>query len=427
MITWIKKIFFEKTTRFSGIWLTGWFFFLLSSCSPPEEHYTVIVSLDGFRWDYPQIYNTPTLNLMKREGVSAIMTPSFPSATYPNHYAMATGLYPDHNGIINNVFWDKSDLCSYNMKDSTTRNNPRYYLGDPIWSTAKRQGLRTACLYWIGSDVPIKNSYPDYHLNWMERPHMPFEKRIEKVLSLLRMPSKQRPRLIMLYLEEPDDKGHHYGPYSKEVAQSVHYVDSLTGVLWKGIKQLPFGHKINFIVLSDHGMTEIKRDKIIYLDDYVKEEWIEKAAGHTPTSIYTHNHFRDSVYEALKKAPHLYVWKKEAIPSSLHYGENPYIGDILAVPELGWRLSETFRPYNLKGKKTIVDNLALKLKGEHGYFPWLKDMQVVFRACGPDFKQNYQAQKFENVNIYYLLCHLLNIDASPNDGNLKKIENMLAE
>ena len=120
-----------------------------------RDNYTVIVSLDAFRWDYPQIHYTPCLDEMAREGVQAVMLPSYPASTFPNHYTLATGLVPDHNGIVNNTFWDVVNQRAYSMGDSLTRNNPSYYLGEPIWITAQKQGIKTGNVYWVGSDISL--------------------------------------------------------------------------------------------------------------------------------------------------------------------------------------------------------------------------------------------------------------------------------
>ena len=123
------------------------FFIFTLAAQDKAPHYTVIVSLDAFRWDYPEMYDTPNLNQMAREGVKATMLPSYPASTFPNHYTLATGLVPDHNGIINNTFWDVKRHRQYSMGDPATRNNPDYYLGEPIWITAQKQGVKTGNIY----------------------------------------------------------------------------------------------------------------------------------------------------------------------------------------------------------------------------------------------------------------------------------------
>ena len=127
-----------------------------------QENYTVIVSCDGLRWDYLETFDVPFMDKMADQGVKAVMMPSFPSKTFPNHYTLATGLYPDHHGIISNTFWDRENQVQYSMGDRKISGNPDYYGGEPIWLTAKRQGLNTACIFWVGSDVKIDGEYATY-------------------------------------------------------------------------------------------------------------------------------------------------------------------------------------------------------------------------------------------------------------------------
>lgn len=375
----------------------------------PKQHYTIIVSLDGFRWDYPAMYNTPNLDRMGQEGVKAVMLPSYPASTFPNHYTIATGLVPAHNGIINNSFWDVKNKCHYSMGDSATRNNPGYYLGEPIWVTAQKQGLKTANMYWVGSDIAIKGTHPTYYRMWTANPRLSFEQRIDTVLTWLQKPEEDRPRLTMLYFEEPDGSGHHNGPCSKETGVVVEYVDSLIGVLRNRIESFPFAGDINLIVTSDHGMIEISPERVVNMNQYLKPEWCEVIEGRTPTSIFSKAGYRDSIYNALKEVAHIHVWKKEEIPAELMYNDSDRIGDIVVAPEPGWQFTD----------------IARSTKGAHGYFPQTPEMQVIFRAIGPDFKKGYTSTGFVNVDIYPLLSYLLQIVPEKTDGQFERIKGIL--
>ena len=139
---------------------------VLFSCAPKNDTYTVIVSLDAFRWDYPDLFETPGLNDIASEGLRGVLMPSYPASTFPNHYTIATGLVPDHHGIVNSAFWDEKTQKIYSMGDSLTRYNPEYYLGEPIWVTAEKAGVKTASIYWVASDVNIQNTLPTYTYPW---------------------------------------------------------------------------------------------------------------------------------------------------------------------------------------------------------------------------------------------------------------------
>jgi Uncharacterized proteins of the AP superfamily len=382
------------------------------SIAAQSNNYTIIVSLDGFRWDYPQLYSTPNLNKIAKNGVHASsMKPSYPASTFPNHYALATGLYPDHHGIVNNSFWDKSRGVRYFIGDSITHDNPAFYLGEPIWITAQKQGLITGNVYWVGSDVAIQNTHPTYYKRYSKKPLIPFEARVDTVISWLKMKKENRPRLIMLYFHEPDEQGHYFGPSSHEVAKVVHQLDSLMGDLMNKIKALPLASKINLIITADHGMTNISPERFIRMQDYVPARWVDRADGANPTSIFTKNGCRDSVLMALKNVAHIKAYKKEEMPASLHYGTSERIGDVVVCPDCGWQFGEKPSPN----------------KGAHGYDPANPDMQAIFYACGPDFKKGYEAKTFENVDVYSLLSYLLGIKPAKTDGSLNGVKDMLTK
>ena len=269
-----------------------------------EQNYTVIVSLDGFRHDYPQMYETPNLDLMAQRGVIAVMKPSYPASTFPNHYTLATGLVPDHHGIVNNRFWVEEKGKEFTMGDTEMRYNPEYFGGEPIWITAQKQGVITGNLYWVGSDVAVKDTYPTYYKMYNANPRLTFEERIDTVVAWLNKPVELRPRLIMMYIEEPDGAGHRSGPDSDEVGTVVAYLDSLMGNMINKISQLPVSDKVNIIITSDHGMTRIdNKNRFVKSDDVIKPHWCKRIIGSSPTSVFTNEGYRDSVINAVNQYP----------------------------------------------------------------------------------------------------------------------------
>ena len=386
---------------------------ILSQClyaSAASDNYTVIVSLDGCRWDYPEMYHTPFFDALGRDGVKAVMMPSFPSKTFPNHYTLATGLYPDHHGIVANSFWDLKRNRRYSLGIDSTRNDISYYKGEPIWVTAQKQGLSTATVYWVGSDIPILNTYPTYFLDYRKN-RLNFSQRIQRVVDLLQLPQAKRPRLIMAYFEEPDHNGHTFGPQAPETRQVVQSLDSLLSVMWSRIKALPIGSKVNLIITSDHGMAALSPERFIDITKVLKPAWYRHIEGELPALIYAAPHCSDSIMAALSSLDHIKYWKKSNVPAYLHYGSNPNIGDIVVLPDIGW----------------IIDTKKVTSHGNHGFDPSLSDLQVMFRAAGPSFKHGYvKPDKFRNVDIYVLLAHLLGITPSPTDGNLADVADLLA-
>ncbi|MCQ2182284.1 MAG: ectonucleotide pyrophosphatase/phosphodiesterase [Bacteroidales bacterium] len=375
-----------------------------------DGNYVVVVSLDAFRWDYPKIHGTPSLDLIAEEGVDAVMMPSYPASTFPNHYTIATGLVPDHHGIVNSQFWDEATGVEYSMGEINSRNDAQYYSGEPIWTTAEKQGLKTASIYWVGSDIPIGGSLPTYYRYWYDEPRLTYPERVDETLRLLRLPKRNRPRLIMTYFDEPDMAGHHSGPESEGCREMVQYMDSLMGVLYSGIKKLPYAGKVNLIVTSDHGMTDISADRVVAIGDYLKPEWYNHIESTTPTNIYSKPEFHDTILKALEGIEHISVWEKGNVPAELVYGTNSHEGDIIVSPDLGWQF-------------TFEDR---GIPGAHGYSPLEPDMQVMFRACGPDFKENFVAEdKFVNVDIYPLIAKILKIEPKETDGKIERVQGLL--
>jgi predicted AlkP superfamily pyrophosphatase or phosphodiesterase len=390
---------------------------LLLTVTACHRNYTVIVSLDGNRWDYPDLYRMPFFDSLAAVGVKAVMEPSFPASTFPNHYTMATGCVPDHNGIVNNTFRDPEDGSHYAMNDSSKRFDPKYYLKEPVWITAQKQGVKTANIYWLGGDIAIQGQYPTYYRHWNEQPHWTFEQRVDEAVRLMSLPRKERPRLLMVYFDEPDHTGHVSGPISAETGEMTHSMDSLMHAFYLRLMKLPHARRINFILAGDHGMTDISPDRFVSWAEALDESWIEDLAGSTPTNVYCKEGCVDTAYQALSRIPHLNVYRHGEVPDSLNYGHSDRTGDLIVAPDLGWQ-------FNFAPSRSL---------GAHGFAPQQSDMLVAFRAVGPDFKKGYEAlpyqagkqAAFKNIDLYPMLCKLLGIKPAPVDGDLHRIKQIL--
>lgn len=374
------------------------------------EHRTVIISLDGCRWDYPLMYATPNLDEIGKTGVSGIMQPSFPSLTFPNHYTLATGLVPDHHGIIGNTFYDKESGLTFSLGNKQTKQDPRFWGGEPIWITAKKQGKRVGVVYWPGSDVAIQGTYPDYYFDYEKKPLLTFTERIAEIEHMLKMPEDKRPQLIMAYFDEPDHSGHSFGPESKQTRKAIETLDCLIGQLWNDIKRMPDAGDINLIITSDHGMGRNSKQRIIHVKDYLDKNWYEKVTYGFPTMIAPKKGCEAKILKALQNVPHLSAYKKTEVPKYLNYGTNKNIDGIVVITDIGFVTGEGDRVLN----------------GNHGFDPTYGDMNVIFRAVGPDFKSGYTKEEtFKNVNVYPLLNHLLGTTPAPCDGNVDEVKDLL--
>ncbi|MEG2101019.1 MAG: ectonucleotide pyrophosphatase/phosphodiesterase [Flavobacterium sp.] len=373
-----------------------------------KDNYVVLVSMDGFRWDYAKQFKLQNLKKIAAEGVHAkSMKPSYPSKTFPNHYSIVTGLYPDHHGIINNVFYDAALNESFSLS-SDAKTDSRYYGGNPIWNLAEQQGVKTASFFWPGSDIDKRN--PSYFKKYDSK--IPYGARIDTVLKWLQLPEKQRPHLVTLYFDEPDHTGHNFGPLSAETKKAVIKMDSIMGALSHRIDQLEIGKKINLIIVSDHGMANISNDKKVAVLDYLKPEWLGyKAVVNPIMSLQAKAGCQDSIAKALKKVPYIKFWKSTEVPKRLHYGTNPRVHDFVIEAKKGYSLVSK-ESQNIKG-------------GTHGYDNNEKDMHAIFYAKGPAFKVDKTVKTFQNVSVYPLIAHILGLQIGEIDGKFSDVKSML--
>jgi len=385
---------------------------LFTSCKRNnEEPYVVILSMDAFRWDYPDKVPTPNLDYIAKHGVKAkSLKPCFPTKTFPNHYSMATGLFPDNHGIVQNSFYDEEMDSYYYISNRDAVENPEFYGGEPIWVTAEKQGVTSASFYWVGSEAPIMGIQPTY---WKRYDHdFPFEDRLDTVIKWLQLPEDIRPHLIMWYMHEPDAVGHDFGPDSDSTMSMIMYLDSLLGVFLNKLEQLPIKDQLNFIVTSDHGMCSTNEERVVIIGDYVDSEWFEEIEGYNPNFLLkVKDGYLDTAYSILSNIEHIQAWKHDEVPEYLNYGHNPRTMDIVIVADSSWTVE--WKERNSYGL------------GAHGYDNTNSDMHAIFYALGPVFKENYKHPGFENIDLYPLMAYILNLQATEVDGSLENVEEMI--
>ena len=375
------------------------------------RNYTVVLSLDGFRFDYQDIANTPTLDSIQRNGVKAAgLQPVFPSLTFTNHYTIATGLYAENHGIVANSFYDRQSRKYYDIYDKKTTSDGYFYQGEPIWVTAESQRIRSAVSMWVGANVSIKGYQPSYCAAYDGL--VPYKARIDSVISWLKLPYNQRPHLAMCYLEEVDNVGHSKGPDSPEIVNSIQLADSLVGYFVSQLKTLSFCDSINFIILSDHGMAPISEEKSVNIEPFIKTDWIDTVSYSPAISlIYCKKECVDSVCLALKNVEGVSVVKRSDIDTAFHYSANNRIGDVIVLADSGMCMK-------YKDKRTLPG-------GMHGFDNRNVLMNGIFYAIGPDFKNGFVAPQLYNTDVYGLLCRLLEIAPAHSDGQFERIECVL--
>jgi predicted AlkP superfamily pyrophosphatase or phosphodiesterase len=399
-------------------------FFCLSSLAQKPikdlKPTVILISLDGFRYDYLDKFNPPTLKKLAKEGVRAKwMIPSFPTKTFPNHYTIATGLYPSHNGIVENNVYDFGEVFSMSKREEV--QNPRWWLGEPIWVTAEKQGQIAASYFFVGSETLIEGEQPTFWRTYNSK--VPPEMRVDKALGWLDLPVEKRPTLITLYFSDTDDTGHEFSPDAEETRYAALNDDRYIERLMNGLKARKIDKKVNVIIVSDHGMASVNLKNATFLDDFFDFEVTTERILWTNeiVQIFPKSGMEDAIYSKINNLPHTTCWKKADIPARLHYQDSPRIAPIVCSSEEGW-MTTSHKRYDDFIKDVEDIN---QLRGAHGYDNRYQSMQATFIAHGAAFKKGFVAEPFENVQVYNLICKILGLKPAKNDGNLDTVRGML--
>lgn len=377
----------------------------------------ILISFDGWRWDYIDRVEVPHLRALASRGVRADgLIPSFPSKTFPNHYSVVTGLYPEHHGIVSNVIAEPGFPERFTMASETAKT-ARWWGGEPLWNTAMLQGRRAASMFWPGSEAPIGGLRPTYWKPYDES--MPNAARVAQVLAWLAMPADQQPAFITLYFSDVDTAGHAHGPDSDEVKQAAARLDRMLGELINGAGRLNLTDRLNVVVVSDHGMSQLSNRRIIYLEDYVDLSTVDITEWSPVLGLVPRSGSVDAVYATLKgRHRSLAIYKREETPAHLHYRDNQRIPPIIGLAEDGWTVTT-------RGMALAARVAGRANGGAHGYDPTVKSMHGLFVAAGPRVRKGVRAPAFENVHIYNFLCALLELRPAPNDGDPSVTEGFL--
>jgi predicted AlkP superfamily pyrophosphatase or phosphodiesterase len=396
-----------------------------NSAAAQAKPYLILVSLDGFRYDYARKYSAPNIVALGQRGASAPegMIPAYPSVTFPNHYTLVTGLYPEHHGIVANAFYDPARKQIYSYRDPAAEVDGTWYGGTPLWVLAEQQGMRSACFFWPGSEADIQGVRPTYYMKYDQK--YPNDQRVDQVLAWLKLPAEQRPHFITLYMSDVDGAGHSHGPDSPEVADAVTRVDKEIGRLAAGVAELKL--PVNIVVLADHGMVKVDGEWTD-LDKYFDRSLIV-----TPVESFLYPKTEADaarIFAALDgKSDKFRVYRNGKVPGELHFDGNAREGDPIVVPT---------GPYLLRvsAPETSATSMAMKFYGPpvgmHGYDPAkMPEMKAIFFAAGPDIRAGAKVASFENVDVYPLVARILRLDIAglktgKIDGSIAPLEGVLA-
>ena len=377
----------------------------------------ILISIDGFRADYLDRGLTPTLASLAADGVRAdALKPAFPTLTFPNHYTLVTGLYPDHHGIVDNRMIDPATGKQFVYKDAETIADPRWWGGEPLWVSVEKQGRHAATMFWPGSDVAIEGVRPSHWLHFDAT--LPPDQRVDQLLSWMDLRGSARPVFYTLYLNQVDHAGHDHGPDSAEVNQSLGETDAALARLVEGLKRRGQFEHTNIVIVSDHGMTATSPERVIYLDDLINAGDADVVTYGILAGINPKPASNEAAARAvLSEHAHMRCWRKSEVPSRLHYGTNARIPALLCLADDGW-IIESHETERMRTHFSL---------GEHGYDNDDPAMRALFVAHGPAFKKGLRIREFDNVDVYPLLAHLLAIRPAANDGDYAAVSQMLSQ
>ncbi len=386
------------------------------SCLGFARRPLLLISIDGFRPDYLSKKESPTLYEFARQGVRAqSLRPIFPSQTFPNHYTIVTGLYAENHGIVGNEIRDPQDPKNHFSLGAPREfiNNPKWWLGEPIWITAQKQGLKSGILFWPGSEAPHQGMLPTNFLAYDK--NISSKERVALLLKWFDLPDEKRPDFFTLYFDVVDTNGHRFGPHTNEVKAAIKEVDEALSFLMSELEKKQKLNGLNVLVLSDHGMVLMDPKKTIDISDILKDfPNVDRTGNSAVVGLFSSkNEELNQLEKKLKEKSQSYrIYKKQNIPARYHYQKSDRIPDLLLVAK---------EKVNIKTKADFSPIKANSYIATHGYDNTLKSMQASFYARGPSFKTQKVIPTFDNVNLYELMCKLLEITPAPNDGKLSNL------
>lgn len=384
----------------------------IERAQPPEKPYVILVSIDGFRFDYAERFKTKNILAVRDHGAAAAsMIPSFPSITFPNHISIVTGLYPEHHGIVGNTFFDPARNAEYSMR-TTGADGSWYERGTPLWILAEQQHVTAACMFWPTCDGVIQGMRPTYWKKFDSS--FPDEKRVAQVIDWLKLPAEKRPHFVTLYFSDVDSAGHRSGPESLETASAAQQVDRMIGKLREGLDALKL--PVNLILVSDHGMQDVTDGEVNLAGEFDPSKVRVEVDGPVALIYCKDAEAVEKTYLKMKKNPKLDVYKRAETPASWHYNENPRSGDLVAI---------------VKGAAvfSLADRSLQRVernppRGDHGYDPQVfPSMHAIFYAIGPNIRPETKLRSFPNVAVYPFLAKILGLNVPENlDGSAAVLE-----
>jgi len=397
------------------IFVALFFIYECSTADTSRPDPVILISFDGFGADYLQKTKTPKFDSLIAAGVTAEgLIPVFPTKTFPNHYSIATGLYPENTGVVGNTMYDPVFDAEYRIGDRDAVEDPRWYRGEPIWNTLEKQGVKTGTMFWVGSEAPIQDMRPTY---WKPYEHnMPDSARIDTVVKWLSAPGGEVVDFATLYFSFVDSRGHRHGPNSPEVISAIQRADGLMGYLIGELRERNLFQNTNIIIVSDHGMAELSDKRVILLDEIINPEDVRRLGGSPVMTMIPDSGKTEEVYRALKEQEeHYRIYRKDELPERFHLKNHRRVPELIMIADLGYTITTKEQLQQWGGVRG----------GTHGFDNKNTEMDALFVAHGPAFKKDFTIGRIQSIHIYELINHLFGTKPVPNDGSLDSIQVIL--
>ncbi|MEX0708902.1 MAG: ectonucleotide pyrophosphatase/phosphodiesterase [Woeseia sp.] len=373
----------------------------INSESRYDKAYIVLISIDGFGWDYTERFEIPALDRLIERGVRAeSLKPVYPTLTFPNHYSIATGAYPAEHGIVANRFPHEDPSAWYNYKDRDTVQDGSWYGGEPIWVAAERAGMVSAAYFFVGTEAPVDGISPSHWYPYSA--DVPGNERVDQVLRWLKLPEERRPHVVTLYFEDVDTASHRYGPDSPENMAAVKEVNGYLSRLLDGIEALTVSDEVYVVVVSDHGQSVYRdRSATLVLDEIIDLDGIALVEGGSYAFLFLDGsdavratRIRDTVNEHWQ---HGRAWLRAEAPAEWQLGHGARVADVILQPDPGYAVLST------------AEHLDRLNVGAHGWAPEFRDMHGIFIAAGGRLPSGCTVGTAEAIEVYPLLLEILGL------------------
>lgn len=376
----------------------------------------LLVSFDGFRHDFTGGIHTPHFDSLARAGVRAEgLIPVFPTKTFPSHYSMVTGLYPEQTGVVGNTMYDSRFGEWYRPSDRDAVENGKWYGGEPIWNTVMKQGGRAGTMFWVGSEADIQGMRPDRWKSYDET--MDYRARIDTVVKWLAPPEGGGVDLATLYFEHVDMAAHRHGMPSDSLTAAIRSADRLLGYLADRLEETGLSGSVNLMIVSDHGMMPQSAERIIELDSIIDMDRVERIIWDPVTLIQPVEGAGDELYSRLKKeSGHYRVYRKDELPARYRFGNHRRVFELVLVADPGYTVMD--RSY----RQRFLQSLPA---ATHGYDNTLREMQGIFLAAGPAFRADTLVAPLRSIHLYELMNAVIGTRPAPNAGSIDSVRFML--